>query len=502
MIPTLLIIDDNTTVQRMIRLALTQEHVHVSVARRDRDVFEQIEESPPAIIFTEDASKLRPFLHARPTLSDIPVVLLRGAFDPTPPGDAAPTDHVLTKPLQPQAVIDCVRRLLAQSAARRETTAAPPKAAPVGAPLELEDYFDRLHAAFERSGSISSGTGDLPPAGVAYPARAAEPIRRFADQELRNRGASASQGVSEELVEQVTQRVLDRLGERIVRTTATEVVSRLSKWLIQNESNESTSGADHAAVEVSLAQLTGARVAIAWPEAVAIVQQVCESSAASIDSEFDPSLITLHASGAVSIDGPARADTLRAVQSLGELLRTCLAGTEHPVPLHLVIAQASSTPPFYRSVAELSEALAFFETTSRSECVRGVFARWRAGHQRQPDSRRIDVRALVGRLQQQGRSFAVSAGSRLLAIVRAGFARAQSRAAPHALGREAGVADAPVLATATVLFLCAGVAAWCLPAAWAEESCPLCRSARLAHNRTPACGTLIDGAVDAIRRRR
>jgi hypothetical protein len=49
------------------------------------------------------------------------------------------------------------------------------------------------------------------------------------------RPTPAAHAVSSELVEQVTQRVLDRLGERIVRSTATEVVSRLSKWLLVNE---------------------------------------------------------------------------------------------------------------------------------------------------------------------------------------------------------------------------------------------------------------------------
>jgi hypothetical protein len=40
---------------------------------------------------------------------------------------------------------------------------------------------------------------------------------------------------SEQLIELITQRVLDRLSDRVTRATAAELVARLSKWLLVDE---------------------------------------------------------------------------------------------------------------------------------------------------------------------------------------------------------------------------------------------------------------------------
>lgn len=215
MMQTLLVVDDNTTVQRMIKLAFKEQNVRVNVVQRGRDAFEQIEDAPPDIILTDNAPTVGAFLKSRPKLSHIPVVMLKGAFDASTPGtDETVADGVLTKPLQPQAVVECVRRLLEQR------KVAPSKA---DDNLELEQYFDRLSAAFNRAVSAPFQPDEV--------LSAAEPPPR----PHRDRAARVSPPVTNELIEQITQRVVDRLGERIVRSTATEVVSRLSKWLIVNE---------------------------------------------------------------------------------------------------------------------------------------------------------------------------------------------------------------------------------------------------------------------------
>ena len=48
--------------------------------------------------------------------------------------------------------------------------------------------------------------------------------------------------MTDDLVEKVAQRVLDRLGDRMVRSTATELVARLSKWLILDEVERTKAG--------------------------------------------------------------------------------------------------------------------------------------------------------------------------------------------------------------------------------------------------------------------
>jgi CheY-like chemotaxis protein len=244
MVPTLLLLDHNSTVQRVTKLAFKEEGVRVNAVQRGADAFAEIDAHPPDIIFTDNARKVVAFLKSRPKLPHIPVVLLKGAFDSsTPDADEALADDVLMKPLQPDAMIDCVKRLLSQSrnaAAPKVESLPPPRAESVETPLDLEQYFDQLSVAFNKADSTPSQLEGGLLFGGALSATAAGqthvPIPRAAlTRPTSTRPTPAAHAVSSELVEQVTQRVLDRLGERIVRSTATEVVSRLSKWLLVNE---------------------------------------------------------------------------------------------------------------------------------------------------------------------------------------------------------------------------------------------------------------------------
>src|SRR4026207_969226 len=106
MVPTILVLDRNSTVQRVMKLALKEESVKVNTIQRGEDAFASIDAQPPDIIFTDDARKLVAFLKSRPKLSHIPVVLMKGAFDSSiGAADEELSDEVLMKPLQPDAVI-------------------------------------------------------------------------------------------------------------------------------------------------------------------------------------------------------------------------------------------------------------------------------------------------------------------------------------------------------------------------------------------------------------
>jgi CheY-like chemotaxis protein len=236
MVPTILVLDRNSTVQRVMKLALKEENVKVNTIQRGEDALASIDAQPPDIIFTDDARKVVAFLKSRPKLSHIPVVLMKGAFDASiGAADEELSDDVLMKPLQPDAVIDCVKRLLRPpTAAAPNVQLVPPGAERADGDLDLERYFDRLDAAFNEADSTPFGldaeTWDSGFPSVAEVGHRAPIARAGLDHHVQPVHA-----VSSELVDQITQRVLDKLGERIVRSTATEVVSRLSKWLLVNE---------------------------------------------------------------------------------------------------------------------------------------------------------------------------------------------------------------------------------------------------------------------------
>ncbi len=221
-----------------MKLAFKDESVRVNVVQHGDDAFAAIEANPPDIIFTDDARKIAAFLKKhRAKLPRIPVVLLRGAFDSSASAAGQElADEVLTKPLQPDAMIDCVKRLLsARSTAAPEGESQPQPAERSNVDLDLEQYFDQLEIAFSEADHTPSRLDGEPWDGALASATDAGPQRAEVVRARLEHPTPILHGVTNELVDQITQRVLDRLGERLVRGTATEVVARLSKWLLVNE---------------------------------------------------------------------------------------------------------------------------------------------------------------------------------------------------------------------------------------------------------------------------
>jgi hypothetical protein len=50
------------------------------------------------------------------------------------------------------------------------------------------------------------------------------------------------------------------------------------------------------------------------------------------------------------------------------------------VPLQIIVAQATCTPPFYRSIAELAEAISYYSRSKPEDLARAVYERWRSDH--------------------------------------------------------------------------------------------------------------------------
>jgi len=233
----------------VIKMAFKDEAIRVITVPRGRDAFGQIAADLPDIVLADNGPEVAAFVKSRPALSHIPVVLLKGAFDPAGdgPDEALGCDDVLMKPLQPQAMIDRVKRLLNAKKARARRPPAPAPAAPPPAAaaaadsnLDLGQYFDQLSVAFTRA---QHGT-PLPAEGrLTGPAWIfSETPRPARDVPPRPVTAPRPPDVTDELVEKVAQRVLDRLGDRMVRSTATELVARLSKWLILDEVERTKAG--------------------------------------------------------------------------------------------------------------------------------------------------------------------------------------------------------------------------------------------------------------------
>ena len=173
----LLLADDSVTIQRVIELTFADEDVQVVAVGDGKKAIASIEADRPDIVLADvgmperDGYEVAAFIKGNPRFADIPVLLLTGAFEPIDEtrARAVGCDGVLVKPFEPQMVINRVKDLLAgrhpaglwsaSPAAQGPTRQPPPpekvnvravapQAAAPQATGALEDYFDRLDAAF------------------------------------------------------------------------------------------------------------------------------------------------------------------------------------------------------------------------------------------------------------------------------------------------------------------------------------------------------------------
>lgn len=178
----LLLADDSVTIQRVIELTFAEEDVQVLAVGDGKHAIDRIQADRPDIVLADvgmperDGYEVAAFVKSQPQLAHIPVLLLTGAFEPIDEtrARAVGCDGVLVKPFEPQMVINRVKDLLAgrkaahtESTAQQSEPAAPELAGLASHPPNakaadsLEDYFDRLDAAFATLGADA----DTPPPG-------------------------------------------------------------------------------------------------------------------------------------------------------------------------------------------------------------------------------------------------------------------------------------------------------------------------------------------------
>src|SRR6476660_8560745 len=177
----LLLADDSVTIQRVIELTFADEDVQVLAVGDGKKAIASIQADRPDIVLADvgmperDGYDVAEFIKRNPQLANIPVLLLTGAFEPIDEtrARAVGCDGVLVKPFEPQMVINRVKDLLAgrrsgglwgaktpspESPRDVPRAMAPPEPPgsqqpeePAGggaASASLEEYFDRLDAAF------------------------------------------------------------------------------------------------------------------------------------------------------------------------------------------------------------------------------------------------------------------------------------------------------------------------------------------------------------------
>jgi CheY-like chemotaxis protein len=263
--PTLLLSDDNATVQRMIAMTFAAEDVTVTAVSDGEQAIARIAAEHPDIVLAATTTPRRngydvaAFVKSQPELAAIPVLLLAGAFEPIDEVRAAQVrcDGVLVKPLEPQQVIVRVKELIAgsrgtaaiatsgvprplerlvapghASGSPRETAPSPSATARQPHSDEtLDDYFERLDAAFaQRPGPVppsrSADSGTVPTLDAVLTAPLVP-----ADSQAQ----TVPPVVTDALIDEVTRRVVERLSAPALPDVVRRVVGDVAERLIREE---------------------------------------------------------------------------------------------------------------------------------------------------------------------------------------------------------------------------------------------------------------------------
>lgn len=196
---TLLLADDSATIQRVIELTFAGEDIKVVAVSDGDQAIARLDAAPPDIVLADvgmpgkSGYEVAEYVKHTAKLKHIPVVLLTGAFEPVDQVKAAAAgcDGVLAKPFEPQVVIGRVRELLGRPAespndsplaipasvvdfvpattpAAVAQAIAPSEEAPAPEPAaaRVEDYFDRLDAAFASLNTTAPPSAPAPQLAV------------------------------------------------------------------------------------------------------------------------------------------------------------------------------------------------------------------------------------------------------------------------------------------------------------------------------------------------
>ncbi|WP_239489027.1 response regulator [Luteitalea sp. TBR-22] len=283
---TLLLADDSVTVQRVIELTFADEGFKVvSFSDGDEVVGYLGAGNKPDVILADttmparDGYDVAAWVRGQASLSQVPVVLMTGAFEPIDDrrAEACQADAVLVKPFEPQQVVSLVKRMLGGERGESLGEFAPPRAGSAAPPAEgpaatlapgVDTYASRLdqhlaarqgRAGLARVEFLADGPDAAAPVEAradadepaAAPAPAAAPSSSLASAfsailaEERGEGpaavgppaATAAGGgvITDAFIEEVASRVVARLTDKVLREEVTRRVLDVAERLISEE---------------------------------------------------------------------------------------------------------------------------------------------------------------------------------------------------------------------------------------------------------------------------
>lgn len=219
----ILLADDSPTIQRLVTQTFADANVEiVSVSNGDAAI-RKLEELRPHLVLADiympgkNGYEVCTYIKNHSELSATPVVLLAGAFDAF---DEATANHAgasahITKPFEPQALVDLVLSLLPKlKAENADETALDLPATPAPAPISPP-------APPPADAAVHADTGDLLGLEELFQPVVVEtaPVLSVSDAEI----------------ERIADRVIQKLSTQVIESVAWDVVPDITTKVLREE---------------------------------------------------------------------------------------------------------------------------------------------------------------------------------------------------------------------------------------------------------------------------
>ena len=128
----ILLADDSITIQKVVNLTFTDEGINVVTVGNGELALKKLSEEAFDLVLADifmpgrNGYEVCEFIKSNPAFGDVPVILLVGAFEPFDKSEAqrVRADGHLTKPFESRILIETVKRMLAEAAARKAAAEA------------------------------------------------------------------------------------------------------------------------------------------------------------------------------------------------------------------------------------------------------------------------------------------------------------------------------------------------------------------------------------------
>jgi len=269
---SILLADDSPTIQRLVKQTFADVDIDiVSVSNGDAAI-KKLEAAQPHLVLADvympgrNGYEVCAFIKKQPRLSDIPVVLLVGAFDAFDAETAAQAGAVahITKPFEPRVLMDLVNSLLpAEDAATPESptyepgaqsVAEPPNRAALVNPYPPEAEHVVGGIAMSADAAVSSSNGaSLDGASL----RGTTALQETAIAEVEADGASEDDllglsqlfppdvlhdsavtpdlALNDEQIDRIVDRVVKKLSSQVIENVAWDVVPDIAEKIIKEK---------------------------------------------------------------------------------------------------------------------------------------------------------------------------------------------------------------------------------------------------------------------------